>query len=129
MSMRSEWQAAKANAKTFNNNVDVKFTTKEDLGKLMDAYETAEKAYDKAKGKEMNKAWAAAVETWVKAGTAVQKAAVTYQQDIHKLTTVNQVARDKLDTFLVMHVLGDVNKTVAEGKRLAKLIEKAKTKS
>jgi hypothetical protein len=127
MSMRSEWQAAKTKAKGHNNNTEVKFSTKEDLGKLMDSFELAEKAYEKAKGKDMNKAWATTTEAWVAAAKAVQKAAVTYQQDLGKLTTVNHVTKQELDTYLVMHVLATTTKVAAEGKRMEKLIAKAKT--
>ena len=45
MSLRSEWQAAKEKAKKANNKKEVKFTTKLNLGPLLDTYEAAKKAH------------------------------------------------------------------------------------
>ena len=60
MSMRSDWVAAKARAKRFNNNVDVKFPRDLELGQALDKVEAAKKVFEKAGEKEHNAAWAKA---------------------------------------------------------------------
>jgi hypothetical protein len=127
MSMRSEWQAAKAKAKTFNNGAEVKMAEKADLGKLLDAYEAAQKAYEKAQSGEMNATWAKAAEALLKAAEDANTAAVTYQQGLPKVVA-NDQAKHYLDTYLVMHVMAPIGKTRGDSKRLKPLIVKAKAK-
>ena len=75
MRLRSDWQTTKAAAKKANNNVEVKFPAKADLGPLLDKYATAQKAYAKAKGNEHNAAWAKTAAAYFAAAVAVGSAA------------------------------------------------------
>lgn len=124
MGLRSEWVAAKAAAKRLNNNTEVKFTAKLDLGPALDKLDAAEKEYEKHAG-DFDAAWAKATDAWVAAGAAAHKVAVAYQQSLKDLTA-NDVAKNKLDNFLVFTVYSKTTKIASEGKRLAKMLEKAR---
>ena len=75
MGLRADWVAAKAAAKRLNNNTEVKFPAKLDLGPALDKLATAEKAYEKAHG-EYDLAWAKATDAWVAAGAKVSAISV-----------------------------------------------------
>ena len=115
MSMRADGQDAKAKAKRFNNNVEVKFPTDLKLGAALDMVEAAHKAYDKASSGEHNPAWAKAADAYFAAGKAANKIAVAYFQALPKLK-INDQARKVLDTELtmsLMHQLGEIAKNAA----------------
>ena len=124
MGLRSEWVAAKAPAKRLNNNTEVKFAAKSDLGPALDKLEAAEKEYEKHAG-DYDAAWAKAMDAWVAAGAAAHKIAVQYQQGLPAIVA-NDVAKQKLDTFLVFTVYPKTTKIVSEGKRLETRLVKAR---
>jgi hypothetical protein len=118
--MRSEWTAAKNKAKSHNNNTAVKFAKDLKLGEKLDKMEADEKLYKKAAEKELNKAWAQAADTYFKSALAAQQAALGYQQALDRMaTTVNQVARQDLDTHLTMHIMAETTKILKDRDRLA----------
>lgn len=125
MSMRSEWQKIKIEAKTANGNKEVKFATTEDLGPLLDKFETAEKAFEKAKEGEHNAAWAKAAEAYIAAGSAALKAGTTYQQSLPHLA-ITEEAKHVIDTHLVMLVMRPLTEVAKEGRRIQPLVAKAK---
>ena len=107
MRLRSDWQTTKAAAKKANNNVEVKFPAKADLGPLLDKYATAQKAYAKAKGNEHNAAWAKTAAAYFAAAVVVGSAALTYQQSLEKLA-IAEPARDKLHTHLAYKIIDEM---------------------
>ena len=112
MSMRSDWQKAKDNAKKFNNGVEIKFVPDLKLGDALDKVETTGKAFEKTRSGEHNAAWA-------------NKVLVAYFQALPKLK-INDVAREKLDAELtvgLMHQIGEISK---EAKRIEPLLVKAR---
>ena len=78
MSMRSEWTAAKALAKSHNNNTAVKFAKDLKLGDKLDKMEANAKLYAKSNKGELGKAWAQAADTYFKSALAAQQAALGY---------------------------------------------------
>ena len=125
MSMRSNWQTAKAEAKKLNKNAEVKFPTSADLGPLLDKFEAAKKEFDKAKNGEKNAAWAKTAETYLAAIDAAGKAAKTYLQAIPKLAATKE-ARELLNSRLAYGITDELVKANKDGERLKPLIVKAK---
>ena len=121
MGLHSEWKAAKANAKRFNNGKDIKFKTDLKLGVALDKMEAAEKVH--AKENNIGPAWAKATDAWIAAGRAANKIAVAYQQQLPDLA-INDEARRKLDTFLTMHVMSTTTKIGKEAQRLELMLKR-----
>ena len=124
MSMRSDWQKAKDNAKKFNNGVEIKFVPDLKLGDALDKVETTGKAFEKTRSGEHNAAWAKAADAHFAAASAAKKVLVAYFQALPKLK-INDVAREKLDAELtvgLMHQIGEISK---EAKRIEPLLVKA----
>jgi hypothetical protein len=122
MSMRSDWTAAKARAKSHNNNTPVRFPKDLKLGDLLDKLEANKKLYAKAGEKELDKAWAKAADAYFASALAAEKAALGYQQalDTPAMTSsVNSVARRDLDSHLVMHIMSKTTEIIKDRDRLA----------
>jgi hypothetical protein len=129
MSMRSDWTAAKARAKSHNNNTAVKFPKDLKLGDLLDKMEANAKLYSKAQEGELGKAWAKAAETYFASALAAEKAALGYQQTLQTTamkTTVNDVARRDLDSHLTMHIMSKTTEAIKDRDRLAAKIARLK---
>lgn len=124
MSMRADWVAAKARAKTHNNGQPVTFPKDLKLGSLLDKMEANEKLYKKAGEKELNRAWARAAETYFASVVAAQNAAAGYEEALKKLTTVNDVAKRDLDSHLTMRILAHTTTRLLDRDRLAAKIAK-----
>lgn len=127
MGLRADWVAAKAAAKRLNNNTEVKFPAKLDLGPALDKLATAEKAYEKAHG-EYDLAWAKATDAWVAAGAKVSAISARY---VLALDDVNatEAAKKHLRNFLTMKLIGDTAKIRLKGEQLeARLAETRKKK-
>ena len=127
MSMRTDWQAAKAEAKKANNNIEVKFPVSADLGPLFDKYEAAKKVYEKAKSGEQNAAWAKSAETYFAAVDAAGKAAKTYLLALPRLPITDK-ARQLLASRLAYGKVDELVKANKEAERLKPLIAKAKAR-
>ena len=122
MSMRSDWVAAKAKAKTHNSNKAVKFPKDLKLGDLLDKMEAKAKAYEKAQEGELDKAWAQAADAYFKAVLVAQNAALGYQQALNTpamKSTVNLAARTDLDTHLSMIIMRKTSEILKDRDRLA----------
>ena len=124
MSMRSDWIAAKARAKSHNNNTAVKFPKDLKLGDKLDKMEANAKLYAKSNKGELGKAWAQAADTYFKSVLVAQQTALAYQQALKGMeTTVNDVARRDLDSHLTMHVMGQTTTILKDRDRLAARIK------
>jgi hypothetical protein len=121
MSLHNEWKSAKTEAKKYNNGKDVKFKADLKLGAALDKLEAAEKVHEKEDN--VGPAWAKATDAWVAAGAAAHKIAVTYQQQLPDLK-INDMARKKLDTFLVFHIFSKTNHIKKEAQRLEPMLKK-----
>jgi hypothetical protein len=125
MSMRSDWQAAKAKAKTLNKNVEVKFPTSADLGPLLDKYEAAKKDFDKVRSGERDKAWAKSAEAYLAAVSAAGAAAKTYIAALPHLTATEE-AREHLHNRLAYGLADVLVKANREGEKFKPSIKKIK---
>jgi hypothetical protein len=127
MGLRADWTAIKTRAKGFNNGKPIKFRKDLGLGKALDTYEAAEKAYNRKKS-DLGPEWAKLADTWVAAAKKVTNLAVTYQQELERMTDTNHQAKRVVDSFLTMHVMGRTTEVSKEGERLAKLRDKHRKK-
>jgi hypothetical protein len=127
MGLRSDWTAAKSRAKSLNNNKPIKFAKDLGLGKALETFEAAEKAYEKKKS-ELGPEWAKRADDWVAAAKKVSQVAVTYQQQLDNETLGNHQARRVLDTFLTMKVMAASTRASKDGERLSKLRDKHRKK-
>src|SRR5438477_75938 len=117
MSMRSDWQTAKADAKKANKNIEVKFPVSADLGPLLDKYEAAKKDYEKAKGGEQNAAWAKSAEAYFTAVDAAGKAIKTYLLALPRLA-ITKEARELLVSRLSYGKADELVKANKDAERL-----------
>ena len=124
MSLRSDWTAAKARAKSHNNNTEVKFAKDLKLSEKLDKMEAAGKAYAKSNSGELGKAWAQAADNYFKLTLAAQQAALGYQQALERMPTINDLAKRDLDSHLTMQIMGRTTVILKDRDRLKARVEK-----
>ena len=125
MSDHSDWKDTKSKAKKANDNKSFKFPKDMKLGDKLDKLESAEKKFSKAGEKEHDKDWAKAGEAYFKAASEAQKAALVYHQALPGMH-LTEAAHDVLDAELAVNLLRNLNKVIAEGKRMEPLLERAR---
>jgi hypothetical protein len=127
MTLRTQWQTAKADAKKVNNRVEVKFPKNLRLGDALDKVEAAEKAYNKAGLGERNAAWAKTADAYFASAAAAKKIIQAYVAALPGMA-INSQAKMELDSALSMKLLHQLNDIIKDGANMQAHLAKARLK-
>ena len=127
MAFRAQWQAAKAEAKKFNNKVEPKFPKNLKLGEALDKVEAAEKAYNKAGLGERNAAWAKTADAYFAAADKAKKIIRAYAAALPAMVA-NSQAKLELDSVLTGKILVQIDTIMRDSVRMQPQLAKARLK-